>query len=130
MATEPTFYSDERGVRITTTRAIFGSTTYAMANITSVVRGEDPPRRKPGIIIAILGLIILLACISFESGVGVIVGVVVLGLGILIAAKAKSTYYVKITSASGEATPLPSSKDKQHMDSIVNAINEALIKRG
>lgn len=129
MATEPTFYSDERGVRITPTRAIFGSTTYAMANITSVVRGEDPPRRKPGIIIGILGLIILVACISFESAAGVIVGVVVLGLGILIAAKAKATYYVKITSASGEATPI-SSKDKQHMDSIVNAINEALIKRG
>ena len=100
MATEPTFYSDERGVRITPTRAIFGSTTYAMANITSVAKSEDPPRRKPGIIIAILGLIILIANISFESTSGVIVGVVVLGLGILIAAIVKPTYHVKITSAS------------------------------
>ena len=129
MATEPTFYSDERGVRITPTRAIFGSTTYAMANITSVARDEEPPRRKPGIIIAILGLIILVACVSFESAVGAIVGVVVLGLGTLIAAKAKATYYVKITSASGETKPT-SSKDKQHIDSIVTALNEALIKRG
>ncbi len=30
------FYSDDRGVRITNTRAIIGNTTYAMANITSV----------------------------------------------------------------------------------------------
>ena len=129
MATEPTFYSDERGVRITPTRAIFGSTTYAMANITSVARSEDPPKRKPGIIVAILGFIILLACISFKSTEGIIVGVVVLGLGILIATKAKATYHVKITSASGEAKPI-SSKDKQHIDSIVMALNEALIRRG
>ena len=129
MATEPTFYSDEHGVRITPTRAIFGSTTYAMANITSVTRGEDPPRRKPGIIIAILGLIILLACVSFESTFGVIVGVVVLGLGILIAAKAKATYHVKITTASGEAKPI-SSKDKAHIDSIVTALNESIISHG
>jgi len=129
MATEPTFYSDEQGVRITPTRAIFGSTTYAMANITSVARGEAPARRKPGIIIAILGLIIFVACISFESVEGVVVGVVVLGLGILIAAIAKSTYHVKITSASGEAEAT-SSKDKQYIDSIVMALNEALIRRG
>ena len=129
MATEPTFYSDERGVRITPTRAIFGSTTYAMANITSVARSKDPPRRAPGIIVAILGFIILLASISFEGTEGVIVGVVVLGLGILLTALAKATYHVKITSASGEVSAT-SSKEKQYIDSIVMALNEALIRRG
>ena len=129
MATEPTFYSDEHGVRITPTRAIFESTTYAMANITSVARSEDPPKRKPGIIIAILGLIILLACVSFESTAGVVVGVLVLGLGIFIATKAKATYYVKITSASGEVNATKSN-DKQYINSIVMALNEALIRRG
>ena len=129
MATEPSFYSDERGVRITPTRAIFGSTTFAMANITSVASKTDSAKRTPGIIIAVLGLIILAACTSFESTEGVIVGAVVLGLGILIATIVKPTYYVKITSASGEAKPI-SSKDKQHIDSIVTALNEALIRRG
>ena len=42
MTTEQTFYTNEDGVRITTTRAIFGSTTYLMANITSVTRDEEP----------------------------------------------------------------------------------------
>ena len=129
MATEPTFYSDEQGVRITPTRAIFGSTTYAMANITSIKRDVHPADRKPGVIIAVLGLIILLACVSFDSSTGVIAGVVVLGLGILIAAMAKPTYFLKITSASGEAEPI-SSRDKQYVDSIVTAMNEALIRRG
>ena len=129
MTTEQTFYSDEKGVRITSTRAIFGSKTYVMANITSVARGEVPARRTPGIIIAILGLIILLACISFGSAEGVIVGVVVLGLGILIAAIAKPTYHVEIISASGEEEPY-SSKDKAHIDSIVTALNESIISHG
>ena len=64
-----------------------------------------------------------------ESDEGVIAGVVVLGLGTLIAAIAKPTYCVKITSASGEAKATPS-KDKQYIDSIVMALNEALIRRG
>lgn len=100
-----------------------------MANITSVARGEVPAKRTPGIIIAILGLIILLACISFQGTEGVIVGVVVLGLGILIAAIAKPTYHVKIISASGEEQPI-SSKDKAHIDSIVTALNESIISHG
>lgn len=129
MATEPTFYSDERGVRITPTRAIFGSTTYAMANITSIKRDMHPANRKPGIIIAVLGLIILVASASFDSSTGVIIGAIVLGLGILVAAIVKPTYFLKITSASGEAEPI-SSKDKQYIDSIVIAMNEALIRRG
>ena len=56
-------------------------------------------------------------------------GGAVLGLGILIAAIAKSNYCVKITSASGEAEAT-SSKDKRYIDSIVMTLNEALIRRG
>jgi len=129
MTTERTFYSDEKGVRITSVRAIFGRKTYVMANITSVATAENPAKRTPGIIFAILGLIILVACISFKSGEGVIVGAVLLGLGILIAAIAKPTYHVKITSASGEEEPT-SSKDKEYIHNIVTALNEALISRG
>ena len=40
---EPTYYSDEKGVRITPTRLTIGSTTYAMANITSIKTKKDEP---------------------------------------------------------------------------------------
>lgn len=126
---EPTFYSDGQGVRITPTRAIFGSTTYAMANITSIRRSTKSANRTPGIVIAIIGLIILLASASFESSGGVIIGGIVLGLGILIAAIAKPTYFLKITSAAGEEEPI-SSRDEKYIDGIIIAINEALIRRG
>jgi len=42
---EPIYYSDEKGVRISPTRLIIGSKTYAMANITSIERKTDPPVR-------------------------------------------------------------------------------------
>ncbi len=53
MTTEQTFYSDDKGVRITGTRAIFGSTTYSMANITSVTKGQEPAKRTPGILVTL-----------------------------------------------------------------------------
>ena len=126
---ETIFYSDERGVRITDTRLIVGSTTYAMANITSVSRTRKPANRVPGIVLAILGLVILAITSQLGSSEGVIFGVILLGLGILIAAIVKATYIARIGSASGETDAI-SSKDKQYIQAVVTAMNEAIIKRG
>jgi len=60
MNAERVYYSDEKGVRITSTRAIFGSTTYSMANISSVKSAEEPPKRGGGIFTAFVGVVILL----------------------------------------------------------------------
>ncbi len=129
MPAEQTFYADEDGIRITATRAIFGPITYAMANITSVTRGEEPAKRKPGILVAIVGSLTSIVGSSFNSTMWIIIGVLVLALGIYIAYVAKREYYLKITSAAGESTPI-SSKDKKYIDGIAVAINEALIRRG
>jgi|GEM_PF-6142544 len=40
---EITFYSDNKGVRITNTRAIFKNKTYVMANISSISIGRKNP---------------------------------------------------------------------------------------
>ena len=65
MTEEVTFYSDKAGRHITSSRAIFPPKTYAMANITSVSMGVIPANRMPGIVVAILGLLILVVAISF-----------------------------------------------------------------
>jgi len=122
---EITFYSDDRSVRITNTRVIVGATTYAMANITSVLMAKKPANRVPGIVLAILGLILLAIPVS---GIRVL-GVVLLVLGILIAVIVKPTYTIRIGSASGESDAI-SSKDKKYVQGIVTAMNEAIIKRG
>jgi hypothetical protein len=99
-----------------------------MANITSVSMAEKPANRKLGIVVAILGLIILAITYQLGSSGGVIFGVILLGLGILIAAIVKPTYTVRIGSASGETDAI-SSNDKKYIQAIVRAMNEAFIER-
>ncbi len=126
---EMSFYSDAHGVRITNTRAIFGSTTYAMNNIASVSMGFKPANRKHGFVTLLLGLLILLIGISANITVGLIFGAVVIILGIIILGSAKPSYSVRIGSASGEVAAFES-KDEKYVQSIVQAMNEAIIKRG
>ena len=47
----------------------------------------------------------------------------------IFAAVVKPTYRLKVTSASGEESPL-SSKDRMYINGVAVAVNEALIKRG
>jgi hypothetical protein len=134
---EPTFYSDDKGVRITSTRLIIpgktaneGPATYAMANITSVKTEKIDPNRQGGIITAIIGVILIVAGIYLKTSILTVGGVVLLVIGLAWAILVKPTYHLKIASASGETDALPPEKDKEYIDRIVMAINEALIKRG
>jgi len=52
-----------------------------------------------------------------------------MGAGIAIAVMTKPSYVVRIGSASGEANALVS-KDRAFVGKIVNAMNEAIVKRG
>jgi hypothetical protein len=144
MTTEQTFYSDDKGVRITGTRAIFNlesatgsatvSTTYSMANITSVKQVKERAKRKPGILVAILGIVLLVAGVIVDITELTITGSIIGALGILLAYVAKGVYELTITSASGESTPISSKEDKdideKYIGDIAMAINEAMIRRG
>jgi len=118
-----------------------------MANITSVSSAIIPANRVPGVIIAIVGLLITACAGCFfvgtlsssgntdavggavVIGVGVLFGLLVMGAGIAIAVMTKPSYVVRIGSASGEANALVS-KDRAFVGKIVNAMNEAIVKRG
>jgi ribosomal protein L40E len=143
---EITYYQDE-SVTVTNIRVLVGPKTYSMANITSVSSAKIPANQMPGVVIAILGLLIAICagCPTiglFGSGdpdaigaglifVGpaVVVGLLVLGVGIAVAATVKPSYVVKIGSASGETDALRS-KDAAYIARIVNAMEEAIVKRG
>ncbi len=129
METERTYYSDEKGVRITGTRAIFGSTTYSMANISSVSTAEEPAKRSGGIVTAIIGLILLIIGASAGWSWLLIGGIILLLIGALVAWAAKGKYHVRISSASGEAIAL-SSNDREYITKVVFALNEAIVSRG
>jgi hypothetical protein len=127
--TEKTYYSDQQGIRITSTRAIIDNKTYSMANVSSVARGRVPASYGGAIVMMMIGLLLALGGFggsSIELGV---TGLLVLVVGIVIAASLKDTWTVRITAASGEMDALRS-KNKQYVDTVVNAINEAIVGRG
>jgi hypothetical protein len=140
---EAIFYED-RFIRITNARAVFGSQTYVMANITSVSKRVMPPNRMLGMVTTFIGLIVIAIAIidaalygEIGSSGGMIGGIIALGLfglvvtivGIALMRIAKPTYVVRIGSASGESNVL-TSKDAAYIQKIVDSMNAAIIKRG
>lgn len=123
---EKIYYSDG-AITVTSTRAVLGGKTYAMANVTSVSLAEN--QQGAGCGCALLGVGALLALGGFSSvetaGMGVI-GIVALIAGFMwMNAK---TYVVCIGSASGEANALQD-RSREYIQTIVDAVNQAIIDR-
>ena len=128
MADETSYYSDQNGVRVTDKRVIIGSTTYSMANITSVsTKLEHPSKLGPGVFF-LIGFFFVLGGLGNKSFGVVIIGAVVILLGYFWLRGIKPIWHLRIASASGENTPLQSI-NQQWIASIAQAINEAIIHR-
>jgi hypothetical protein len=126
MAEETSFYTDQKGVRVTDKRVIVGNITYALANITSVSTAVEKPSLTGPILFIGIGILLLIGSASAQSGVTAFFGVLLLILGVVWYRGCKPTWHLKISSASGEATPLQST-NQQWISSIAQAINEAMI---
>lgn len=126
---ESTFYTDDQGVRVTSTRLIVGSTTYAMGNITSVSRTIQEPSRMGPTVVGAIGIGFFIWAASESQAALVFYGVVSLGLAALWWKGQKTLYGLRIASSSGESTPI-SSIHKERIEKIVQAVNEAIIGRG
>jgi hypothetical protein len=126
---ETTFYSDDRGVRITNARLMVPNTTYAMANITSVKTDRIGPKYSGAVLTAVLGFVLVVARPSLGSLNTGILGVVLLGAGIAWGLSLKPDYHLRISSAAGDSSAL-SAKDKAYIEKVAQAIHEAMIHRG
>lgn len=117
---EKVFFQSEN-VLISNTRMNLGGTTYATANVTSVSTLVEKPGRKTEIIMVLIGLV------SFsETALGAII-LIALAVGIFMMKKTK--YVVRLSSSANEKDALWS-KDKKFIDTVVEAINQAIIYRG
>lgn len=126
---EINFYSDNTGVRVTSSRLIIGQTTYAMLNITSVSCAAQLPSRIGPLFFLLIGALCLIGGIGGSEAALIGWGVFLLAIGGLWWKLQKTNYHLRIASASGEANAV-SSQDKQRIESIVQAVNEAIIGRG
>jgi len=127
---EENIYSDNN-VSITTARIIVSGTTYALRNITSVKLTAT--KHKPVIAVALIvvGVIFVWVGLFADSVSLAIQLLIVAGLfltgGIVWVSRVKPTFYVTIASSSGEIRVLSSPK-RPYIETIIGAINEAIIR--
>lgn len=119
---EKVFYKDA-SVQVTQSRFVTNAKTFAMRNISSVTLFKIKASRAFQIFIIIVGALML---INSDTRV---FGIVLALAGILILYFTKDSYSVRISSNSGESDGFVS-KDKELVQKIVNAVNDAIIHRG
>jgi ABC-type siderophore export system fused ATPase/permease subunit len=119
---ETTFYKDSF-VTVTQSRFVTHSKTYAMRNISSVHVFEIIRSKSKALIMTILGFLFLFSKDIFW------VGIIIVVLGIWWLFTIKNEYAVRISTNAGEANSIVS-KNRDYIQKIVNALNEAIIHRG
>lgn len=116
---ELVFYNSN-GVKVTDSRFISGSKTYAMRNLSSVSVGVvNANRTGPGLLFA-FGILLLL----FDGTM--VVGAIAAILGLIFLISAKDKYTVKISSNSGEVNGYEST-DKGTVEDMVESVNDAIV---
>lgn len=123
---EKVYYSDG-AITITSTRAVLGGKTYAMANVTSVSLAENQEGAGCGCALLGVGALFALGGLSSADTAGIgVLGIVIVVVGFLW--MNSSTYVVRIGSASGEANALQH-RSREYIQAIVDAVNQAIIDR-
>jgi hypothetical protein len=122
--TEQVFF-EQGSVKVTNARFIVNSQTYAMNGVTSVKSSVVPPSRTGAMIAIGFGLLMVFVA----EGGAKIIGIAIAAAGAWFLTQQKSTHSVYLSSASGEVQAL-SDTDEGYINSVVHALNEALIHRG
>jgi Family of unknown function (DUF6232) len=130
---EKEYYNDGQTL-VTSRRAVLNGVTYAMANVTSVSIGQR--KEATGCLPAMLWL----GGVGLAlGGIGQVLGghnegalLIISGTLIFISGtslkKSYSTYFIRIHSGSGAMNTLEG-KDRQALQKIVDAINQAIVER-
>ena len=117
---EKNFFEYE-DVKVTNSRFIVASQTFAMSNITSVKASKEVPNRFWPITLIVLGVLLLIG--------SPIPGLVVAGIGVVWLVMQKTMFHVMLTTAGGETSAL-SSKQRNYIEKVVQALNDAIVARG
>ncbi len=123
MEIEKIFYQDAN-VLVTQSRIVAFGKTYAMRNISSVGMSENSKLflKIASTIMLVFALIILYLRDYW-------MGIAALGIAIIILFNARNEYVMIISSNSGDNNAL-SSKNRDYIQSVIDAINEAIVHRG
>ena len=121
-STAEDFLFNEGNIKVSKSRFIAGSETYAMSGISSVKSEAVPARAGLPLLLIIFGVIFLVGS-SYVPPLLLIGG----GIGIFIARSGQHS--VTLGTSGGEIRSYVS-RDKSFIEKVVNALNDAIIMRG
>lgn len=129
MSEEETIFSQDP-IRITTKRAIFGAKTYAIANITSVSAFKEAKSMGVLVFFLLIGIVITYYAIRppSVSGIGLVIGLGWIG-AIIHEIRKKPLAKVRVSGSSGEEDMFQS-RNHAMVQQIVDAVNQAMVRRG
>ena len=118
--TETTFF-DRGDVKVTNARFISGAQTYAMNNVTSVKPFVETPKRFWLIVALIVGVIMVPA--------NTVIGLVIIAASAAFLYIQKTKYHLVLATAGGETKALRT-YDRDYLNNVMEALNQAIIHRG
>ena len=127
MATSETPLLELGDVRVTNTKVTIGSTSYFLANITSVKLVEDNKIRTYGILAAVIGVIIVVMGIAARDSILGVAGVVAVAVGVVMY-RLGVVWELNLTTGAAERQALRS-RDKASVVRVLAAINVAVENR-
>ncbi len=125
-SSEKLFY-ENGAIRVTSSRLIIANVTYALANIASVSTSVKHPSRFWPIVFILGG--VMWGMVDFMTSQVPYFALGAIVVGILILSGQKTEYGIRVSSSSGESTPLES-KNRALIEGIVTAVNDAIVHRG
>lgn len=120
--TEERIFFEYDDVKVTNARFINGGQTYAMNNVTSVKPYEKKPDRVWAIIVLIVGIAIMIKT-SF------ITGLFIAAAAAYYLYQQKTIYHILLSTSAGETTALVTYQ-RDYLNRIIAALNEAIVHRG
>ena len=117
-------FLNQNNVSVSNSRFIVNGQTYAMSNVTSVKSGVTEPERGGSVWLVVIGLLCLFGS-GWVFGLGIIL--IILGIAAWIGAKRK--YSVILNTSSGENQALVS-EEKNYIENVIAALNNAIVSRG
>lgn len=121
---EEKIFFNKGNISVSNSRFIVSGQTYAMSNVTSVKSGEIKGSQAGTIVLIVIAL-------AFFAGGAFMkfLGCALFIFALYLATKVKNTYTVILNTSAGENKAL-SSQDKGYVESIIRALNDAIVSRG
>jgi hypothetical protein len=124
---ETLFYSDDKGVRITSNEVVVGDKTYPMLDISTVSLSTIPPNRTGAMWGVALSLGIGAIAIPMQAWLGALTGAALAGYCIWRMMRLRPRYSVVLGNATGRVNAVTSS-DRTYIQTIVHAMDDVFTK--